>query len=239
MNSLKRSIRFLSIDMKQSLAWFWGVMLLIDIASYVLMSIYDNRYFGISNSQTISVAGANMMPIFIFFIIYVYTTYYEDFPLALGFSITRKDFFKAFILDNIIVGLLFSIIQTILMKADIGMIIRLGLEPMVDFGFFNIASDSSIFIVISLFTLLLALTSIMNLIASLNYRFGYKFWITIGIIFSITSIFLGVAYFGFIEMIFAWRIDMTKLLVLGLTIIAMYFLSYLVVINTNIKSKTS
>lgn len=239
MNSLKRSIRFLSIDMKQSLAWFWGVMLLIDIASYVLMSIYDNRYFGISNSQTISVAGANLMPIFIFFIVYVYTSYYEDFPLAIGFSITRKDFFKAFILNNVVVALLFSIIQTILMKVDIGMIIKLGLEPMIDFGFFNITSDSFIYIVLSLFTLLLALTSIMNLIASLNYRYGYKFWIVIGIIFSITSIFLGVAYFGFIEWIFTWRIDLIKLLFLGLTIISMYFLSYLVVINTNIKNKTT
>jgi len=163
--------------------------------------------------------------------------YYYYFPIAIGFSITRKDFYKSVVINNIGVTFLFSVIQSILMKLDVGIINSIERNPMVDFGIFNISTDNLIFIMFSLLILFLSITSMLNLLASLNYKFGFKLWIAIGVVFSLTTAFIGTPFWGFINKIFTWRIDTLQLIILGFTIIACNLTAYMVISNTNIKNK--
>lgn len=245
MNSLKRSNKFLNMDLIQSLGVFWAVVFIIDLASYILMSIYGNQFFGISSGYVengnsfrfISVAAANIMPIVIFFIATCYEMYYEYFPIAIGFSATRKNFYKSVIINNIGVAFIFSVIQSLLMKIDGGIINSMGKNPKVDFEIFNTSSDNLVFIILSLFILFLSITSMLNLLASLNYKFGFKLWIAIGAVISLTTAFVGTPFLGFVNRIFTWRIDTLQLIILGITIIVCNFIAYRVISNTNIKNK--
>lgn len=245
MNSLRRTIKFQNLDLIQLVGVFWAVILIIDVSSYILMSIYGNQFFGISSGyvengtsfRSISVAAANIMPIVIFFVAYCYEMYYEYFPVAIGFSTTRKSFYKSVVINNIIVTSIFSVVQSILMKLDGKIISSMGRNPMVDFGIFNVSTDSLVFTIFSLLILFLSITSMLNLLASLNYKFGFKLWIAIGVVFSLTTAFIGTPFLGFINRIFTWRIDSLQLIILCITIIACNFIAYRVISNTNIKNK--
>lgn len=248
MESMKRANRFLNIDMKQSVLWFWGTMLLINIISYTLMSIYGLTFFAISGQISIgtetsfsvlTVAAANLMPIIIYFIAYSYEMYYQSFPVALAFSVTRKEFFKSLIIRNISTAFIFATIQSILMKLDIYIVSKLGPTPKVDFGIFNTSSDNIIYIMLSLFVAFLAFTSITNLLAALNYRFGFKLWIFYGFIISLTIAFAGPSILEMFYELFTTRINTLQLVILGVIMIVCYSIGYTIVSNTNIKNKIS
>ena len=248
MESLRRTNRFLNIDMKQSVLWFWGTMLLINIISYLIMSIYGFTFFGISGQISfgtttsltmITVAAANLMPIVIYFGAYSYEMYYQSFPVALAFSITRKEFYKALILRNISTALIFALIQSTLMKLDIYIVSKLGGSPSIDFGMFNTSSDSIIFIMISLLLAFLTFTSTTNLLAALNYRFGLKLWIGIGVVFSLSTVFIGASFWKLFNELFTTRINSLQLVKLGVIMVVCYSIGYIIVTNTNIKNKIS
>lgn len=246
MKSLKRVSTYLTFDFINALAWFWAIVLIINTASYILMRIFGQNFFGISMStgglfgdstRYISVAAGNIMTILIFFIVYSYIIYYENFPLAVGFSIIRKDFFKATMMSNFLLALIFAVVQGIIMKLDIIMINVLGMEPYVKLGIFNTSTDSLLYIIFSLFVLFISVTSIFNLLAVLNYKLGYKIWIGIGIVSLLSLTFIGATFLSFINAMLTQRIGVPQLFLLGMMIIFTHFISYLVIINTNIKNK--
>lgn len=248
MESMKRATKFLIIDLKQSILWFWGVVLLLNIISYSLMSIYGFTFFGISsqirNGTTSSltmttVAAGNLMPIIIYFIAYSYEMYYQNYRIALGFSITRKDFYKSLILRNISTALIFALIQSTLMKLDIYIVSKLGATPKVEYEIFNTSIDNIIFIMISLLLIFLTITSIFNLIVALNYKFGFKLWIFLGFVIFLTTSFMGPYIFEMFDGLFTTRISTLHLITLGGIMIFSYLLGYLIIINTNIKNKIS
>lgn len=244
MTGFKRAMKFHRIDFLKGVGMFWLVMLALNIASYIVNKSFGEGtiFYGIHNFSsgslaTMSIAGANIWPAFIFFIVYCYEMYYEYFPIAVSFSATRKDFYKSTIIDNLLVALVFAIVQGVLMKVDILAVKALGFIPLTDFGIFNTANDSLIFIILSLFAVFLFVTAIMNLLAAMNYKVGWKLWIIVAIL---VSLFAGIginSVFGVLDWIMTIRMDLGQLIVLTIPVILSYLVGFMVVRNTNIKNR--
>lgn len=246
MESIKRAIKFQSFDVIKPILVFWSVVLLVDII-FCLTNLYGGSNFNVGMSieynngmRAVSVVGSNLIAILVYLIVYSYEMYYETFPIAMSFSVTRKDFYKSQIINNALVSLIFALLQGTLFKIDSIFVNTIRKEPLSDFMSFNIKTDSVIFIILSLFIWYLAFVSVINIIAILNYKFGFKIWIAFGIIF----LFLGINRLGRTIMIFIWnllntRIDLLQLLKIGLIIAISYTLVYFLTINTSIKSKAA
>jgi len=252
MSSIKRAIKFQNLDLKKSIGWFWAVMLIINIISYILNYIYENAFFGVSyefNNGTetfvsiISVAAANLMPIIIYFIIYCYEMYYQSLPIALSFSVTRKEFYKSVIIDNVLNVFIFALIQSILMKIDLYILNFLGDNPKLDYGIFDTGADNILYMIFALCVCFLAFISLANLLGALNYRFGYKLWIFLwiffGLIFSLSTTFVGTYIWAMFDTLFTTRIGVLQLIKLGIIILTNYSIGYIIVSNINIKNKVS
>ena len=180
----KRMFRFQKYDLVQGVGVFWLVMLLVNVLSVVMsFTIVSNSAIGpmIIDQGSISFVGGNFFAAFIFFIIYGLEMYYEKFSLAIGFGGTRKNFYLNVLVDNIIVVLIFAAIQTILLKLEYYIISKSIYEPIVEYGWFNILESNILSIILILSFVFLVLVSITNLIGVLQYRFSYKFWISLGI----------------------------------------------------------
>lgn len=247
MESIKRAIRFQILDSKKSIIVFWAVILTVDIAFYFINLNGGANFIvgmsdGINGIRLLSVIGSNLMAISIYIIVYNYVMYYEIFPIAISFSVTRGDFFRSLIINNIFVTFIFSIIQGILMKVDPIFVRAIGREPILDFTIFNVNTDNIIFIVFSLFVVFLTSISIFNLLAALNYRFGYKIWIVFGVIFTLLvfgnmEIVVGNAIEEFFGSILKPRLGLLKIVKVCAFTAVCYTLGYLLTINTNIKGK--
>ncbi|WP_353095195.1 hypothetical protein [Tissierella praeacuta] len=244
MNSAKRAFRFQKYGSKKSILGFWSVILTINILTYIL-SIYFNPKVKIGlfngNDDLYSIAGANLMPIFIFFIVYGISMYHEDFALALSFGITRKDFYKSVIVDNIIVTSSFAAIQCILQIVDKHIIESLGHNPMVEFGLFNTSTNNILSIFLVSFIIFLALVSVTNLLGVLHYRFGYKFWIGFALIFIVLQMsinFITRPITGISEL-YSWLISQfgnsTIFILEFLIIIICYTIGYFLMRKANIR----
>lgn len=243
MDGLKRAIKYQKLDRMKSIGVFWAVMLILNIASYIFNYKYNTGFsFGLyditaEGAPVVSIVGANIIPVFIFYIVYCYEMYYEYFPIAIGFSITRKDFYKSALVDNIIVAFAFAAIQSVLMKLEVKLISAVSVSPKLDYGIFNITTDSIIFIIISLFIVSLTIISILNLIAALNYRYGAKFWIAVGIIFSLCTFFIGASVTGPLDMLLTTRLNYLHILIITATISIAYLIGLVIIKYTNVKNK--
>lgn len=246
MESTKRAIKYQFFDSKSSILGFWLVILIVDIFFYYIdFRSSSNFHIGLSSDsngiKSLSVVGSNFMAIFIYFIVYTYETYYQRFPIAISFSVTRKDFYKSMVIDNIFVALMFGLIQGILSKVDPIFVKAIGRIPLHDLSFINIKTDNLSYIIFSLSVIFLTFISFWNLMASLNYRFGYKMWIAIGVFSIIVPLIKMIdlnnliANFGLYTM--STRIDLMQFLKLTLIIAICNILVCQVTIKTNIKHK--
>ena len=150
MESTKRAIKFQLNESKISILVFWLVILIVDISA-LFATKYTGVKIGISQGgmdNVFSLLGLNILPIIIYLITHNYELYYKNFPISLSFSTTRKDFFKAMIVNNICVAFVMATIQSILMKIDPILVNFAGKEPIYDFKAFNIETDSVIYIMI-------------------------------------------------------------------------------------------
>lgn len=241
MDSTKRIFRFQKYGLKKSIIGFWSVVLIINILAYILIR-YFNSNIGIglfsNKGDVFSVVGGNIMPIFIFFIVYGIVMYHEDFALALSFGVTRKDYYKSVIIDNMLAVSSFAVIQTVLLIIDKYIIKLLGYNPMVEFVSFNTSTDSILFIVFTLALLFLTFASLTNLLGVLQYRFGYKFWIGFGITFFIAANFFSklTEMFSGIYLWLRTTFDSSAILILELFIIIIcYTLGYFLIKKANVK----
>lgn len=243
MESLKRSIRYQFIESKKFILGLWGTTLIVNIFFYILnnMSSTNSRIgfsIGLEGNYSISVAGINLMILFISLLVYNFESNYESFPLAISLSVSRKDYFTSFLLDNIFISFVFAVIQGILLKVDPFFIKLVGKVPLYDFFYFNTKTDNILFIILILFIAFLSFTSLWSLIASLNYKFGYKMWIVLigsNILFSIFNLDPLSKFMKSIGEIFEVRPGSFPIFLLMASTAAMYALNYFVVKRTNIK----
>ena len=238
MDSTKRVIKFQNYDLRKSVGTFWMIMGLINILAYIVIIVSNGTtrvWTIIDKVDLISIAGSNPIPIVIFFIVYGIMMYYEDFALALSFGTTRKDFYNSVIVNNILVSLIFGATQGILQLLDKYIIEYLGYKPIVDFGIFNIASDNIFLIILTLAGTFLTIISITNLLGVLQFKFGYKLWIGLGIVLIIG---LGKTFARFMTWflgrLFTGNTIDTILTQIAITIIC-YSLGYFLIKRTNIK----
>lgn len=247
MESIKRAVRFLIKDSRKSIIGFWIVMLIQNITIYLLnLNIGTNISIGmgikINNIRLLSVTGSNIMAIMIYFIVYSYLMYYENFSIGISFSVTRRDFFKSLIINNFFVCFVFSVVQGILMKLDPIIVTAMGRKPMLNFIIFNSSTDNIIYIIASLFIVFLTFASIFNLLAAINYRFGYIIWIIFGAVFFISiltgTVHLIVTAFNFIfSNIISPRLGFIKVIKTIIFITIIYTLGYVLTINSDFKRK--
>lgn len=248
MESLKRSIRYQFTESKRFILGFWCTTLIVNIFFYILNS---SQYLDISigfslgsseGSAPISIAGINIMIILISLLVYNYDSNYESFPLAISLSMSRKNYFLSYLLDNIFISFVFAIIQGVLLKIDPYFVNLVGKIPLYDFLYFNTKTDNIFFIVFILFISFLSFISFWSLIASLNYKFGYKIWL----VFVGFNIVVSIFNINFISRIleplgkmFEFRLGIFQILFIITSIVAFYIINYLVVSRTNIKKAVS
>ncbi len=163
--------------------------------------------------------------------------------MILSLSTTRKNYGLSLIFRSLVLVLVSILIQYILFQLDPIIIRSLGKEPLKEFIMFNTGRDSGIYIVLRLFIVFFGLASIWSLIASLNYRFGYMFWIVffgfylLGISTpKLSRIIMDVWYF--VGELFMMRISKLQFIQLGLISLLAQLLSFLNITNTDIRSKS-
>lgn len=242
MKGTKRAIRYQLKESKQSIIKFWLIMIIV-IIFQILMNKYTRMRMGVSFEENMSVSLsimiANFIAIVVYFIVYSYEMYYKQFPLALNFSVTRKDFFKSMVINNMVFSFIFAVIQSVLLKLDPLIVKATGSTPIYDLKVFNLEFDSLIFLIISLFLAFITFITLWNLMAALNYKLGPILWIGIGVISFISTLFIG---FNIFDLIFPgkWlnsRLDIIQfIIILGINFV-MYIIIYFTLINTNAKSK--
>lgn len=246
MNSIKRGIKFQNYDLKKSIGIFWIVILIVNILA-VSITLYSNfntqiGIFGVQE-DIYSITGANIMPIFIFLIVYSIVIYHEDFALALCFGVTRKDFYVSVLVNNIVVVLSFATIQAILQMIERFAAKFLNYKLIVEFGIFNISTDNIFYIIFALAMIFLTFVSVTNLLGVLQYRYGYKFWIGFGIT-ALLGMYL-YRYITFLKSIqgllqtYIWlgsTLKRNNIFILGLIIIVVsYTLGYVFLRKASIK----
>lgn len=241
MEGTKRALKYQYKESKISISKFWIGVIIVDIFA-IFINKYTSVVMGVSNLGTdmdanLSIMTLNFLPIIVYLIVYSYEMYYKQFPIALSFSMTRKDFFKSMVPNNIGITFIFAIIQSVLLKIDPMVVKASGSEPIYDLISFNLKNDSLLFFIFSLFIAFIAFITIWNLIAVLNYKLGPVFWIGIGVITFLTTMFMG---FNIIDIVLSgnWlnaRLDILQFTKLsGLTILT-YIIIYFVLITTNVK----
>lgn len=243
MDSNKRLFRFLNGDQIKGLGIFWLVMALVNTAATIMTSkVSTNVVLGpmLRDEEAVTFAGANIFSLFIFFIVYGIVMYYESFSLVGRFGVTRKNFYLNVVANNIIIVLISSIIQLVLLKIDNYVISMIGYEPMVDFGVFN-TNDSIVLNLVKLSFIFLIFASTMNLLGILQYRFGCKLWIGVGIFTVFTSLTInpiGRLVGGFANLFIDGNLVMSNQELIGigiLTILFAYTVEFLLIRRMNIK----
>lgn len=242
MESTKRALKFGLNESKRSILIFWMVVFIVNTFA-LFITKYTDATMGISQGgklDSYSLLGFNILPIVIYLMTYNYESYYKNFPIALSFSMIRKDFFKSMVFNNILVALLFGFIQASLMKIDPILVKFAGEKPIYDFKIFNIQTDSLLYIMIYFFIAFLLFSSIWNLIALLNYKIGARFWIGLVALTILSQAILKVDIISNLVLPGEWlnvRIDALKFTVFSAATILIYGIIYLIIISTNIKNK--
>lgn len=241
MESLKRSIRYQLMESKSFVLKFWFTIIILNIIFYIVSYTGgDAITIGISIDGSLearSIVGVNLLIILIALIPYSYERNYQSFPLAISLGVTRKDCFISFLIDNAMIAFIFATIQGVLMKIDPFFVKLIERAPMYDLLYFNTKTDSIFFIVLFLFVVFLSFICFWNLIASLNYKFGYKMWIValgITLFLSYSNIETIITIPKFIENLGS-RFGPSEFITMLLGMTILYIINYLIVKRTNIK----
>ncbi len=190
MEALKRQVKYQVYDSKKPFIIFWLVILLVNISFYAL-NLYFDASFGIQSNEAafnmglyindtkVNVAAGNIISIAIFFIVYNMMMYYESFPISIGFSSSRKDFYLGAVIHNFILAFSMSVIQGILMKLDGKIITLIGKQPLYDQLMFNLKDDNILYIIVMLTIIFMVLSSFFNLLGAAIYKFRNKIWVAV------------------------------------------------------------
>ena len=119
------------------------------------------------------------------------------------------------------------------------MIIKLiGRTPLEDLAYFNIVTDNIFYIIFVLFIVFLGFMSFWNLIASINYKFGYMMWIVLaGVFMAVLFIKPDLLLLAVIPLskLIDPELGFVQILYILLTITFLYVVDYFVVTHTDVK----
>lgn len=235
MNQINRVIKFQNYDIKKSIIGFWGTILLVNILTYASNLYYSFKIsidFLLNKDIFFPMVAINYVAIFIYFVINWIVMYYENFALALNFGVTRREFYKSIIINNVIVALIFSTIQGVLQIIDKNIVETLEYKPLVEFGLFNTTTDNIFFIILALFIAFSTIISIANLMGILQFKFGYKFWIGLSIAFILSQ----VLYNNILKQSISIFIGNSLIFITLISVIIIcYILGYLLIMKSSVK----
>lgn len=217
----KRLFRYLNLDQLRGLVIFWAVIILTNILG-IVFSYYSSTRTTIGpviiNDAVFSFAASNVFALFVYFVIYGLVMYFESFTLSAIFGVTRKNFYLHAVINNIMVVVLSAIIQIVVLKIENIVMVRLGYEPMVEFGLFNM-NNNIILNMLLIGFLFLVFASLTNLIGTLQYRFGARFWIVFGLFVFVMTVFA-----GSIGVLFSGLVELAKAIVNGYFLLGIIFI---------------
>lgn len=228
MENIKKQVKFQFLDTKKPFLIFWGIVILINILSYITNFYFDSVNIGIHINNQYAVVSSNYVSIGIFLMVVGIIMYTETFNAAMEFGSTRKDYYSGSIIFYASISLAMVIVQTVLLKIEEILVGIAGVSIYQGDGFNSI----------KLFFTFLLICSAANLFGVIFYKWGYWIWafITVGTLAFITVGFLreGIVYL-FIT-IFA---SSTPLFSLYLTILsAIFFLAgWLLVRKVDVKNR--
>lgn len=242
----ERVLRYQLKDTRISILKFWLTMLIVNIFIF-FVNKYSPTHTGSglvvhTDIMRVSIVGINLFALGIFLLVQNYENYYKIFPMLLGFSITRKDYALSLIRKAVFISLSAAIIQGLLFLVDPLITTWAGKNILYEYGVFNLRNDNIIYLTFSLFIVFLSFSSLWNLIASLNYRLGYKMWI-IGFAIFYSGFFFGplkeinFRLWKFFGQIFTTRVDFLQFGKLFLLIVLSQALTYFNNRNLNIRVK--
>ncbi|MDO5707616.1 MAG: hypothetical protein Q4P31_03175 [Andreesenia angusta] len=187
MSSLSRSRKLVNSNLKKGLIITGIVTLILDLALVLLNLYFDNFSLGLvtgsGKNQLLSIFALNILPFTIYFLTNSMIMISENLYIAINYSLTRKNFYKSMIINSIIISLIFSIVQGMLFKAEPLILSVFEKNSRDNFILFNSWTDNLIVIIGILFVMIFTFISLLNLIVSLNNKFGFKIWlIFVGII---------------------------------------------------------
>lgn len=190
MEALKRQIKFQLADTRRAIIIFWAIVIASNILFYFLNATTNNGMYGtghmitvqssngqLVNTRYLNVAGSNVIAIWIFIIVYNMVMYYEIFPTAIGFSSTRKNFYLGAIIHNSILCFIMAVIEGVLLKLDRVIIKALGQNALDEFLMLDLKSVNIVYIIIVLFLIFILPCALFNLLGTILYKWGYKFWL--------------------------------------------------------------
>ena len=248
MDGFKRSIKFQLMESKSFILGFWTTVIILNIF-FLILNTMNSIDFNIGltlgfedNIKGVSIAGINLMIILISLLVYNFERNYSSFPLAICLSMSRTQYFLSFLLDNAFVALVFASIQAILLKIDPYFIKIIGKPPLYEYFFFNTKTDNLFYIIFTLFIIFLTFISFWNLIASLNYKFGYKMWLVLigsNLLLSIFNIDIIYKFMEYLGSVYNIPLTSSNILSLIATSALLYVLNYLIIMQTNIKKSIS
>ena len=249
MEGFKRQLRFQYLDVKFAFIIFWFVVLLSNILFYVLN--YTNKTnsnfgvrwfdsgveFGVIQSHSLNVSASNIISIGIFILVVSIVMYYESFPTAIGFSSTRKDFYKGVIGYDVMLSLAMATVEAILLKADRFIVNAIGRDALTNLIYFDTKTDNIFYIIINLFLFALLFAAMSNLLGVVIYKIGYKFWIGFGVLFVVIGNIplLYRSIIKFIEFIFYFNSSPLYLLKAAFIVVVLYVISWLFVRRLRVK----
>ncbi len=189
MKALDRVSKFQLNKTIKSLIIFMLIVLILNIYMHFVNS--TERFIPMgsieygSDVERISVVSQNNVFIIIFFIIQSFKMIYERLILSISFSISRVDFIKTIILENILIASIISVFQFLLFKIEPFLIMGNKYAERYDFGYFNLQEDSFLYIIFTFFILLLFAKLLIDFVLSLNFKYGAIIWVIFIILFLI------------------------------------------------------
>ncbi|WP_029451926.1 hypothetical protein [Clostridium algidicarnis] len=249
MEGFKRQFRFQYLDVKFAFIIFWFVILLSNILFYVLN--YTNKTntnfgvrwfdsgveFGVIQSNSLNISASNIISIAIFILVVSIVMYYESFPTAIGFSSTRKDFYKGVISYHVVLSLAMATVEAILLKTDRFLVNAIGRDALTNLIYFDTKEDNIFYIIIVLFLFILLFAAMCNLLGAVIYKFGYKFWIGFAALFVVVGNIplLQIPIIKFIKLIFYFNKSSLYLLKVALIMVILYAISWTFVRRLSVK----
>lgn len=196
MNKFNRSMRYELYNIKNYNLGLMAISLLILIGLY-----FTNIYFmenssalgqvkhignGINTVRALSIVQTLMLGMGLMLIVGSFSFIYRSLPINISMSITRKEFFKTILFQNIVTSLVLSTFMGILLKLEpffIGRIIdtRPSYVYLSELGNIDILQSNILLVILNIFLVFLAVSAMWTTISLLMYIFkAYVFLLIIG-----------------------------------------------------------
>ena len=180
MTSLARNISYHNKKSVKFLSKALGIVLVLNIILYLISFRAGNGVIGTMDGDRFSIAGSNCVLITMAtLLVYSHEMINERVLLLYSFNKNRDNLIKSVFLDTLWVVFILSLFQTIVHIIDPIIINKMGISPILDYGFINIAKDSIFYIFTIVFLINLFFSIFLHLLYVFYLKYGLKVWVMV------------------------------------------------------------